>query len=76
MSQNPQSPPPVPGLRAYLGGSALMLLGFGAWTWLNGRDIPWGYQQTGGSIAFGVGLLLFVVCLLWRRNVNRVPPTS
>ena len=64
------TPPPVRelGPREYVGGFALMAMGFGAYSWTNGRDIAWGAQQTFGAISFGVGVAAGLVAYLWPRG--------
>ena len=53
------------GPREFIGGFALMVMGFGAQSWSNGRDIPWGAQQTYGAVLFGVGLVAAAGACLW-----------
>ena len=43
MAENPQ-PDRKLGPREFIGGFALMAMGFGAYSWANGCDIPWGAQ--------------------------------
>jgi hypothetical protein len=56
------------GLREFVGGFALMAMGFGMYSWSNGRDTPWGAQQTYGAVLFGIGLVGGAVALLWPRK--------
>ena len=56
------------GPREFIGGFALMVMGFGAQSWSNGRDIPWGAQQTYGAVLFGVGLVAAAGACLWPRK--------
>src|SRR6266540_4292141 len=51
----------------------LMLL-FGGYIWLKGRDLPWGNQQLFGAILFGVGLVGLVVALLLPGEMKNVSP--
>jgi hypothetical protein len=64
MAENPQ-PDRKLGPREFIGGFALMAMGFGAYSWANGCDIPWGAQQTYGAVLFGIGVVGAVVALLW-----------
>jgi hypothetical protein len=58
--------PPPRKLRSsdFIGGFGLMLIVFGIYSWVSGRDVPWGYQQTGGAIAAGLGLIVALVSRL------------
>lgn len=66
-AENPQ-PIRKLGPREFVGGFALMAMGFGVYSWSNGRDIPWGAQQTYGAILFGIGLVVAAVVFLWPRK--------
>lgn len=71
-----QDPAPALNPRIVPGAFALMLVGFGMQLWGNGRDIPWGYQQTAGAIVFPIGVLGLAACLFWPRKKNPASPTS
>lgn len=61
------------GVREFVGGFGLMAMGFGMFSWLNGRVVPWGYQQTFGAAAFAAGLLGVVAAwaFSWKRFSNK-----
>lgn len=46
-------------IRAYVGGFATMMFAFGLINFINGQEVPWGYQQTGGLIMAILGIVLF-----------------
>lgn len=54
----PEKPPVQNKVKFYLGGFATMCFVFGLLNFLNGQEVPWGYQQTGGFVMAIVGIIL------------------
>ena len=65
-----ETPQPIRklGPREFLGGLGLMAMGFGAYSWLKGQDIPWGAQQIYGTVLFVGGVLVACGAYFWPRK--------
>lgn len=57
-AENPQ-PPVKPKIKFFVGGFGTMFFAFGIMNFLNGQEVPWGYQQTAGFIMAIIGIVLF-----------------